>query len=240
MAFIYILIFIISLFLLIWTGTFIVGSLMRIARFLGWKEFVVAFFIIAIASTIPNFSVGISSALHKIPQLSFGDVVGGNVVDLTIAVALVVLVSKSLPTESRLVQASSIFTIIIAVIPILLILDGVLSRGDGILLIGLFFVYIFWLFSKKERFMKIYDGYKTPIIKGFKYFLKDIGKIVLGIIFLSAGAEGIVVSSLFFANSLGLSLPLIGILVVGLGNCLPEIYFSIVSARKGQTWLILG
>jgi cation:H+ antiporter len=35
-------------------------------------------------------------------------------------------------------------------------------------------------------------------------------------------------------------LPLIGILVVGVGNCLPEIYFAIISARKGQTWMILG
>jgi len=38
--------------------------------------------------------------------------------------------------------------------PLLLIHDGILSRGDGIILISLFFLYIFWLFSKKERFTK--------------------------------------------------------------------------------------
>ena len=233
-------IFIVSFLLLFWAGTFIIGSLMRIAKFLGWKEFVVAFFVIALASTIPNFFVGISSAFHKIPQLSFGDVVGGNMVDLTLAVALVVLVAKGLSTEGRLVQASSVFTMIVAILPLFLILDGVLGRGDGIILIGFFFFYVFWIFSKKERFAKVYDGQKVPLIKGLKIFLKDIGKIGLGIILLLAGAEGIVRSALFFANDLNLSLPLIGILVIGVGNCLPEIYFAIVSARKGQTWMILG
>ena len=240
MTFFYILIFIFSIFLLFWSGTFIVDSLMRVAKFLRWKEFVVAFFVIAIASSIPNLFVGISSALHGIPQLSFGDVVGGNVVDLTVAVALAVLIAKGLPATSNLVQVFSLFTILIAVLPVFLILDGTLGRGDGILLIGFFFFYVFWLFSKKERFIKVYDGQKTPITKGIKFFFKDIGKIVIGIIFLLLGAEGIVMSASFFAISLNLSLPIIGILIVGLGNALPEVYFAIASARRGQTWMILG
>ncbi|HEB46106.1 MAG TPA: sodium:calcium antiporter, partial [Candidatus Nealsonbacteria bacterium] len=221
-------------------GTFIIDSLMRIAKFLRWKEFVVAFFVIAIASSIPNFFVGISSALHGIPQLSFGDVVGGNIVDLTVAVALVVLITKGLPTTSNLIQVSSLFTILIAILPVVLILDGTLGRVDGILLIGFFFFYVFWLFSKKERFIKVYDGQKLPIVKELKTFFKDIGRVAIGIILLLLGAEGIVRSASFFAISFNLSLPIIGVLIVGTGNALPEIYFAIASARKGRTRMILG
>jgi len=240
MIWLYIFIFIISCALLIWSGSFLVGVLLRIARFLGWREFVIAFFIVAFASTIPNLFVGISSALHKIPELSFGDVVGGNVIDLTVAVALATLIAKGLPAESRLVQTSSIFTIAIAILPLLLILDGKLGRGDGIILILVFVFYIFWLFSKKERFTKIYDEKKIPIIKEFRIFMKDLGKVILGIIILLIAAEGIVRAASFFAQSLNLSLALIGILIVGLGNSVPETYFAIVAAKKGQTWMILG
>jgi len=210
------------------------------ARFLGWREFVVAFFMIAFAASIPNLFVGISSALHKIPQLSFGEVVGGNVIDLTLAVALAALIAKGLPAESRVVQTSSIFTIAIAVLPLLLILDGLLGRGDGIILILAFFFYLFWLFSKKERFTKIYNTPKIPILKEFKIFIKDLGRVILGIMILLLAAEGIVRSVSFIAQSLNLSIALIGILIVGLGNALPETYFAIASARKGQTWMILG
>lgn len=240
MIILYILIFAISVILLLWSGRWLVDSLARISQFLGWREFIVAFFVMAFAGTIPNLFVGISSALHGIPELSFGDIVGGNVVDLTLAIAIAALIAKGLPAESRMVQTTSVFTIVIAILPLLLILDGTLSGGDGILLILAFFLYISWLFSKKERFTTIFDDRKIPIIKEFKIFIKDIGKIVLGVSLLLIAAEGIVRSASFFAESLNLSLALIGILIVGLGNALPEIYFAIAAARKGKTWMILG
>ena len=240
MLWLYILIFLASCVLLYFAGNWVIGGLMRIAKFLGWKEFVVAFFVMAFAASLPNLFVGISSAFHRIPQLSFGDIVGGNLVDLTIVVALAALVAKGLPAESRMVQTSSIFTILIAILPLLLILDGKLGRGDGILLILVFFLYIFWLFSKKERFAKVYEGETESIAKEFKIFFKSLGKIIFGIILLLLAAEGIVRSAAFFAQSLNLPLALIGILIVGLGNALPETYFAVISAKKGETWMILG
>ena len=213
---------------------------MRISRFLGWREFVVAFFVMAFVGSAPNLFVGISSAIHKIPQLSFGDIIGGNLIDLTLAVALAVLIAKGLSAESKMVQTSSIFTIFVAIQPLLLILDGTLGRVDAIILILTFFFYIFWLFSKKERFTKTYEDNQIPVVKEFKIFIKDLGRVILGISLLLLAAEGIVKSASFFAESLNLSIALIGILIVGLGNALPEIYFAIASARKGQTWMILG
>jgi cation:H+ antiporter len=236
----YLIIFIISCLLLFWSGRWLVKALARIARYLGWREFVVAFFIIAIAASIPNLFVGITSAIYKIPQLSFGDIVGGNLIDLTVAVALAALFAKGLPAESKMVQTSAVFTMFIAILPLLLILDGKLGRGDGIILIFTFFFYIFWLFSKKERFTKIYDNEKIPIVKEFKIFIKDLGRVILGLIFLLVAAEGIVRSASFFSQSLNLPLALIGILIVGLGNAIPETYFAIMAARRAQNWMILG
>lgn len=211
------------------------------ARLLGWREFVVAFFVMAFAASLPNFFVGITSALRGVPQLSFGDIAGNNLIALTLAVALAAFFSRGgLPAESRTVQTTSIFTIIAAILPFTLILDGELSRIDGILLIALFAFYVSWLFSKRERFSKIYDREKVSLVKELRTFFKDLGKIFLGIIFLLLAAQGIVSSAQFFALNLHLSLTLIGVLVVGFGNALPETYFAIVSARKEQGWMILG
>jgi cation:H+ antiporter len=251
----YFFVFIASCALLFFSGKLLVESLSRIARFLEWREFVVAFFIMAFVGSLPNLFVGLSSAFHRIPQLSFGDIVGGNLIDLTIAVALAALIAKGLPAGSKLVQSSSIFTISIAILPLLLILDGKLGRGDGVILILAFFFYILWLFSKKERFTKVYKYKKTSgsdvsenqepkkqthIIREFKVFISDLGKAILGLMFLLMAAEGIVRAASFFAEDLNLPLALIGILIVGIGNSLPEIHFAVASARKGANWLILG
>ncbi|MFC1629679.1 sodium:calcium antiporter [Patescibacteria group bacterium] len=236
----HIFIFIFSCGLLFLSGRWLVNSLTGIARFLKWREFVVAFVIVSLAVSIPNLFLGISSAIHKIPQLSFGDIMGGNLVDLTIILALTTLFSKGISTESRMIQTSAIFTMAIAILPLLLILDGILGRGDGIILILFFFFYIFWLFSKKERFSKIYNNKKGPIFKSFRNFILDLGRLGLGIIPLLIASEGIVRSSQFFAKSFDLPIAMVGILIVGLGNTIPEAYFSILSAKKGQTWMILG
>jgi len=237
----YILIFLICCALLYFSGEWVIVGLMRIARFLDWREFVVAFFVMAFAASLPNLFVGVTSALRQIPELSFGDVAGNNLVTLTLAVALAVLIGKKeLPTESRTVQTTSIFTIVAAILPFILILDGILSRADGIILILLFVFYLFWLFSKRERFTKIYEEHKILIIKESKIFLKDLGKLILGVLLLILAAQGIVASAQFFALNFNLPLILIGVLITGLGSALPETYFAIASARRGETWMILG
>jgi len=237
MVFFYIVLLIGSAFLMAFSGSLLVESLIRLAEAVNWREFVVGFFIMALATSAPNLFVGITSALRGVPELSFGDVVGGNVVDLTLGLALGALIGGGILAESRTVQSSAIFTMAITILPLFLSLDGQLGRGDGLVLITMFFLYAFWLFSKEERFRKIYDGVER---KGRKYILKSVFLLLLGISFLILGAQGVVKSAFFFADSLGLSIGIVGLLIVSLGDCLPEIYFTIVSARKNQDWLILG
>lgn len=241
MLFIHILIFLASIILLLSTGTFFVESLIRMAKFLKWREFVIALIVPALAGTVPNLFFGFSSIIHKVPQLSFSDAVGGNVVDLTLTVALATLLAGGgLPARSKLVQSSSIFTILIAILPLLLVFDRTLSRGDGIVLIAFYFIYIFWIFSKRGRFTQSYEKEENYEKRNLKLFLRDILRVFLGVIVLAVAAEGMVRSALYFAISLNLPLIMIGILVVGLGNSFPEIYFSALCARKGKTWMILG
>jgi len=241
MVLFYILIFLISCFLLTFSGKWVVEALMRVSRFLGWKEFVVAFFAVSLGAVLPEFFIGISSAIHKIPLLSFGNIVGQNIILFSLAPALCVFILKGLEIESRTVRAGAVFAVIVAVLPLFLILDGQLSRIDGAILIASFFFYIFWLFSKKERFTKIYDdGRQKQVIKKFSRFLKDIAVILGGFLLIILSAQGIINSAVVFSKSLQISLPLIGILIIGAGTALPETYFAITLARKSQSWMILG
>lgn len=232
-------IFAVSCSLLIIAGKWLVDALSNIAVVLRLKEFVVAFFIMAVGTTIPNLIVGIVSALNGVPELSFGDVVGANIFDLSVVMGLAALVSREgLWCRSKTVHGSSIFSMVIAVLPLILVLDGSLSRIDGILLLLAFVVYSSWLFSKKERFAKTYDN--SPDKTNWGAFLKDAGIVFAGIILLLAGGQGVVKSATFFAQDLNLSIGLIGMFVVAIGTCMPEAFFCLQAAKKGQDWMILG
>jgi cation:H+ antiporter len=233
------LIFLFSFLGLFWASNLLVETVKKISRFLGWKEFVVAFFLVAFFATIPNFVVDVTSAMKKIPQLGLGDVIGTNIVNLTLIVGISALISRAgLSLPSRTVQGSSIFTMVVAILPLILFFDEELSRADGILLLFFFLFYVFWLFQKKERFEKIYNGIKEP--PTLKFFFKNLLFLIFSLSLLIFSAQGIVNSALYFSNLFAIPLTFIGALIVGLGTALPEFSFCLQAARKAQDWLIVG
>jgi len=221
----------------------LIKSLIDVAKFLKWREFAVAFFAMAFAASLPNLIVGLSAGFRGVPELAFGDVSGNNIAILTLGLGLAVLMAKGgIPAESKMVQTSSIFTAVSALLPIILIFDGVLSRIDGFILIGFFVFYISWLFSKQERFTKIYDkeDVNSPLFVKFKSSVAGIANSFFGLIIFIIAGQGIVISAQYFSEFFSLSLVFIGVLITGLSSALPEIYFGVVSAKKEQTWMILG
>jgi len=236
--------FIISIIVLAWLSSSFVKTLIEIARYLHWREFIVAFFVMGCAASLPNLFVDLSAAFQHLAPISFGDIIGGNLIDLTLIMAIVVFFSRgTVSTDSRMVQGSSIFTFFIAVLPIFLIWNGRVTQWEGAVLIVAFLVYAYWLFSKDDRFKKIYSKAKKesslPSVRKW-VFVKNIVKIILILVVLLLASQGIIRSAQYFAGSLGVSLSLVGILIVALGNCFPEMYFGLISGRKAESWMIVG
>ncbi|MDA1337660.1 MAG: sodium:calcium antiporter [bacterium] len=229
-----------SALLMFRAANWLVQGITKVAQYLSWSEFVVAFFVMAIGGSLPNLFIGLSSIAHGIPELSFGDIVGNSVVDLTLVIALAVLIGSDLVAEGKLMQTSAFLTISIALLPLLLILDGVLGRGDGIALIIVFFGYATWMFTKRKYYQQTLDENHRPPLKRFGSFMGGFLQILLGGVLLIASVEGIVRSADFFALEFSVPIALIGILGLGLASALPELYFAVAAARKGKSWMILG
>ncbi len=237
----FVIIFIVSCLVLSWLSSRLVTSLVSIAKYLHWREFIIAFFVMAFAASLPNLFVDFGAVFRGIPELALGDIIGGNLIDLTVVLAIAVFFSRNgLSAQSQMVQKSAMFTTAIAILPLLLISDSRVDRIDGIILIAAFFLYSFWLFSKKDQFHKVYSGAKENSVKGFKVFFGHVIKIVILLILLLVASQAVVSSAQFFSQQLGISVALVGILIVALGNSFPETYFSIISARKDENWLVLG
>ncbi len=236
----YLLIFIVSCALLIKSGTWMVRSLIRIARYLKMTEFLVAFILMAFATSVPELFVGIMAALHGQPELSFGNVIGSNIINLTLAVAIGVMIAKGLKCEGAVIQRSSIYTLVIVLLPILLMLDGDISRVDGIILLLALAVYLQRLFYQKERFTRVFSNAFNRESAQLKLFLKDFGVFLFGLVLLLLSAEGIVWSALHLATTFNVPLLVIGSIMVALGTNLPEITFGIKAISMGHKDMVLG
>ncbi len=236
--------FLISCFLLIISGNLLVRSLSKISEFLGLKEFTVAFLLMSLATAAPELFIGISSASRGISELSLGNILGQNIIHFTVAVFICVLIRGSFCVRSRTTRITALFSGFMAIFPLVLILDGSLSRSDGLILICLFVFYTTWMIRKGKKFEEKYDGpadnVRISLIKKVILFFKNISAFVLGAGILIIASQGIVKSSIFFADKLNMPLVIIGVLIVSLGTALPEVYFSAYSAKKGNPELMAG
>jgi len=234
--------FIPSLVLFYWSNQRLIKSIVLISQILSIKEFVLSFLILGFLSTLPNFLTAISSVVRHLPVLSLGDVLGGNIVDLTFAVALATFFTKSgLHFNRKAINTSLIFALFCAALPLLLMADKTLSRGDGLILIFTFFVYLFWLLSKKERYQAVFlEKKEFSFFQKIKTFFKEFFLLIILIILLLVSVQIIISSVIFITEKTGFSIFFGGVIFLGLINCLPEIYFAVLAAKQGREEMVLG
>ncbi len=224
-----------SCFLIIFSSRIIIDALYRFTCRLGWKEFIVAFFAASIGAVLPELFIGVRAALQGVPELALGSIIGQNIILFTLSVAICTFILKEIVVESRTVRAGATFALFSVVLPFILLWDGVLTRGDGIILITACFFYIYWLFSKEDHFIKKHDKVLPKCS-----LWKDVLIIFLGFLFVVLSAEGIIYSAQNISQALGVPVAVFGLFVIALGVALPETFFSIALASKGHSWMILG
>lgn len=116
----------------------------------------------------------------------------------------------------------------------LLGLDGRFSRIDGVLLVvaGLFF--FFTLSIESKMFRKKFNGLKS------RSFFKNLILLIFSLIALLVSANYAIKFGVDFANDIQIPPILVGLTMVSIGTCLPELFFSIRAIKINHDELALG
>ncbi|MGB9938081.1 MAG: sodium:calcium antiporter [Methanobacterium sp.] len=229
-----ILIFIFLLLALILSGIITTKSISNVSSYLKLGLFATGSIITGIATSTPELAVGIDSAIKGVPELSLGNILGTNVVNLTIIIGTAILIAGGMDFKKGEITKESIYPFCTAFLPIILALDGILSRIDGLLLIIVFIAYI-WLLIRKNN----YEGNEKELISKTKFLKSSV--------FLSLGLAGLLISSWYLVNyasliaiEIGIPLFVVGILMLSIGTSLPELSFQTVSLLHGYKLLTIG
>ena len=185
----------------------------------------------AFFTSIPELFVGISSALRGNPALSLANVIGSNIVDVTLIIGIAALLGRGIKIKNQFIKKDSLLMFLIALVPLaLLIADQTLSRIDGVILVAIFVMYMGYLIKERRKLKKpvVADNQKNIAIP-ISLFI-----VCLSILFLSANF----VVEYALQLSLELLLPplVIGLFLVAIGTSLPELIFETraVLAKKGD------
>lgn len=213
----------------------VVKSIIKINSYYRLREFVVGLLLIGVSTSLPEFSIGIFSSLGHISSLSFGNILGANIVDLTLVIGLVAILGKRVNFEVEIEKRTIYLISSMVFLPLLLFMDQELSRFDGAVLIAAFVIYVINLIIKRKKFKvaKKEKCNKKELHRNMIIFFVSLLALVLT-------ARTIVEIAADIAIELVMPPILIGMVIVSIGTTLPEIFFETNSVLKGHSSLAIG
>lgn len=205
-----------------------------IAARLGIPQLVIGLTIVAMGTSAPEAAVSITAALKDSADITIGNVVGSNILNVLVILGLAASLTTISVAKSTIFREIP-FMIFTTVLLLVLGLDGTITLMDGVILWVAFMFYLGYLF----RMAKNGEG-EVEEINGDRPLWKSAIWSVIGLVLIIAGSNVAVEAATTIARSLGLSERLIGLTIVALGTSLPELFTSVSAAKRGNADIAIG
>lgn len=200
--------------------------------------------IVGLATSLPELSVGITSALSGIPNMALGNAIGSNIANLSLIAGGAALVSGSIRIHNHSYGRDLLYAFLAGLAPLFLLMDNGLSRVDGLILIAVYGFYHYFLLKKRIDDMD--DVENGGIFRQVFEKLRTNGSgrhlllvlVSVGLILFSGSM--IVKSGIALSDSLHISALLVGIVFISLGTTLPEFVVNIKAIRRKEASLFMG
>jgi cation:H+ antiporter len=237
---------VISSILLVVSTRFAIGAFERLVVKLKIDGLVLAAIMVALSTSLPELFVGIAAALEGTPEISLGNVLGSNVANVSLVIGGASLIAGSVSVVGDFMKREFLAAFLAGLTPLFLMLDGKLTRLDGVILLIAYALYI--------RDVVIAGKHKSLAEKGSKrhglltrlewvhsnHVDRWVLKLLLSLGGVIVAADLLVRFASGLAGDLGVPAFLIGILVVSVGTSLPELFLETQAIKKKDVALVFG
>ena len=220
--------------LLIKGADIFVDGASNLAKRFGVPEIIIGLTIVAMGTSAPETAVSIAAATKGNADISIGNVLGSNIMNILVILGVACTIT-AISVGKSTVKYEMPFMAAVSVIFMVLGLDGVVSRLDGVILWILFIAYLAYMIimAKRSGQSEEKSSERMPFWKIALFIVLGMAMIVFGSDFSVDGASGL-------ARIFGMSERFIGLTVVALGTSLPELVTSCVAAKKGNADIAIG
>lgn len=231
--FLQILILLGGLLLVIGGANYLVDGASSVARKTGISEFVIGLVIVGFGTSLPELVVSVMGALGHNSDIAVGNVIGSNIFNTSLILAFSAMIAPVAITRQNWFRDIPL-TILVTFLVAFMGKYGGLSRLEGIILLALFALYIFYCFRTDA--VEPESGEETKSISTLLSWVMIVG----GLAALIIGGRLFVHSAEAIARMMGVSDKFIAITVLAMGTSLPEFITSIVALVKKRSQLALG
>lgn len=234
-------------FILIKVSDHVVIAIRHLSRLTHIGTFVLSAIIMALGTSLPELFVSTTSALNGLTNLSLGVIVGSNIANIALITAIATLAVGKIKVHGEFMKHDLWVALVAGILPILLIVDGNLSRVDGFILLTVYGAYAAGFL--KIRFWEIKENYKKEsfILRFWRQLshvkstkTKEYGRLFVSIAILLFCADLIVKTATSLATIVGVPVFLIGIIFIAVGTSLPELAFSLRAVEDKEPTMFFG
>jgi cation:H+ antiporter len=224
---------------------YLVNGAVGIAHKLNIPKVIIGIVLVSFGTTMPEFTVSVISAIQDHSEIALGNAVGSVIVNVAIALALGVLVSKTVFDIDKSVYRSVGITFFgVSVVAFLLAIDGKIGRIEGgVLILGLA-IYLTYLVTTEKRRKKRDIEIEAVQEVDDRVVAATLGKHILvfgaGLAVVIVSSRLLVESAVNVAEYFDVSETIIGLTIIAIGTSLPEVATCIVASRKGHGDLAFG
>lgn len=229
-----------GLIFLIKGADLLVNGASSLAKRFNVSDLAIGLTVVAFGTSAPELVVNVMGAIEGHHEIVFANVIGSNNFNLLVILGITGLITP------LIVQSSTVWREIPlsfgAVILLFMLTNDFwlpdsysLSRIDGIVLLILFGVFLFYVY-KQISSDTVADLEKPAVLSPFKIW----SFILFGLAGLVIGGNLVVNNAVEIANILGVSEKVIGLTIISAGTSLPELATSVVAALKKNTDIAVG
>jgi len=215
-------------------GEFFVRGGVGLARWLRWPSAVIGVTVAAFGTSSPELLVAIHAALEGVPEISLGDVLGSNVVNVALVLALVLALS-GMKTEDDGVRRDWLISLLVPGVVYALLMDGWFSRLDAAFMLLGFFGWLIIVIRHARRQAAAAPEAAETVSPAKTIFttLFGLGLLIVAAQFVVHGGKGI-------AQALGWSPFIVGAVVVAAATSTPELATTLIARARGHHDVGLG
>ncbi|MCG6936269.1 MAG: calcium/sodium antiporter [Proteobacteria bacterium] len=225
--------------ILVWGADRFVFGAAGTARNLGISPLIIGLTIVGIGTSTPEILVSAMAAWQGNPALGVGNAIGSNIANIALVLGSTALITP-LVVKSETLRREYPLMFIIMLLSLLLVMDGTLSRLDGLILLAGLVIMIFWMVRLGLR--RDHDPMEAEYEKEIPTLTtgRALLWLGLGMVLLLGSSHILVWGAVNIAHAFGVSDLIIGLTIVALGTSLPELAASVMSALRGEPDIAIG
>lgn len=227
----------VGLVLLILGGNWLLKSAIGFSLRLNIPKIVIGMTVVSFATSAPELIVSIKAALADHADIAFGNVIGSNIANLGLVLAITIIISTISVEKTFYKTDWPVMMISSILLYDFIAFDGVLQRYEGIILVSLLLIFLLYLW-KFQKTPAVIDEMPEDDVALPLY--KDILFLVIGGLSLWGGSELLIDGAVGMAKNFGISERIIGITIVSIGTSIPELAASVIAVLKKEKAISLG